>query len=559
MAFPPEAAASNTNPEQVYFRTSIAQPNEANDEHATLVAGMMIGNANFGGGAFEGVAPEAKLHSVAVGEGQDDQLPEDVDVTFALAADPLARISGPDPNAPGQTRRMRAINMSAIRPLQGIPGDDIDGNSHMTLFIDWSARERDVLYVIAWGNNDSPLKRAPTDNFNGMTVAASQQVDPENDDDKFRKFGTINNLFGRPTDDREPISLLAPGQPVAALNLQDMPAFGAEGTSAAAPHVTGTVALLQQFAEPKVDAGTDPRWGVNSQRHETMKAVMMNSADKLDGVHGSTRTVLDDVGDNWLQSPAHISNMVSLDPMIGAGHRNARRSLIQYESGEFDPGMVPSIAWDYHTVGDMTEYVFDSEIGGGYIAATLAWDRRVEKTGGDNYLEGDQFVNEAPEDRLNNLDLYLMPASSNNLNDALTSSISQVMNVEHIFFNIPSAGQCKLVVHNNPMGGIGDNQAYALAWWFGNPMVPGDYNGNGSVGPEDYDLWKSSFGSTSNLAADGNGNNVVDAADYAVWRDNLEDGSGRGSSSAVPEPTGAALLAVALVAMMMARGHINLV
>ena len=46
--------------------------------------------------------------------------------------------------------------------------------------------------------------------------------------------------------------------------------------------------------------------------------------------------------------------------------------------------------------------------------------------------------------------------------------------------------------------------------------LPGDYSGNGTVGPEDYSLWKANFGSTTILAADGNGNGVVDAADYTV-------------------------------------------
>jgi Glycosyl hydrolases family 28 len=74
-------------------------------------------------------------------------------------------------------------------------------------------------------------------------------------------------------------------------------------------------------------------------------------------------------------------------------------------------------------------------------------------------------------------------------------------------------------------------------------VVPGDYSGNGSVGPEDYDMWTANFGSTSSLAADGNGNGIVDAGDYTVWRDHLgmSLGSGAGASSsntaAVPEPS----------------------
>jgi hypothetical protein len=67
----------------------------------------------------------------------------------------------------------------------------------------------------------------------------------------------------------------------------------------------------------------------------------------------------------------------------------------------------------------------------------------------------------------------------------------------------------------------------------------GDYDQNGSIGPGDYQAWKSSLGSTTNLNADGNGDGVVDAADYVIWR-NLASGGGAGSgglsSAAVPEP-----------------------
>lgn len=51
--------------------------------------------------------------------------------------------------------------------------------------------------------------------------------------------------------------------------------------------------------------------------------------------------------------------------------------------------------------------------------------------------------------------------------------------------------------------------------------LTGDYDANGSVGIEDYEIWQESFGSELDLTADGNSDGVVDAADYTIWRDNL--------------------------------------
>lgn len=79
-------------------------------------------------------------------------------------------------------------------------------------------------------------------------------------------------------------------------------------------------------------------------------------------------------------------------------------------------------------------------------------------------------------------------------------------------------------------------------------MLPGDYNGDGTVDNDDYTTWKSNFGDTNLLVADGNGDGKVDAADYTVWRNNLGAtwqgltfGAGGGAiASGVPEPSGGA-------------------
>jgi hypothetical protein len=71
------------------------------------------------------------------------------------------------------------------------------------------------------------------------------------------------------------------------------------------------------------------------------------------------------------------------------------------------------------------------------------------------------------------------------------------------------------------------------------PFSPGDFNGNGSVGPEDYNAWKSSFGQSYQAGGDGvddSRNGFADAADYVIWR-KLDALSGASPAAAVvPEP-----------------------
>ncbi|MEN1680763.1 MAG: sulfatase-like hydrolase/transferase [Planctomycetota bacterium] len=74
-----------------------------------------------------------------------------------------------------------------------------------------------------------------------------------------------------------------------------------------------------------------------------------------------------------------------------------------------------------------------------------------------------------------------------------------------------------------------------------------DYHLDGQIDLQDFEVWRSTFGSTSDLRADGNGDGVVDAADYTLWRDAFV-ASRPLSAAAVPEPANipaAALLALA--------------
>jgi hypothetical protein len=117
----------------------------------------------------------------------------------------------------------------------------------------------------------------------------------------------------------------------------------------------------------------------------------------------------------------------------------------QFDPGEYDPGTVPVIGWDYEEIDDLAvqnKYVFNQPLAAdSYVSLTLAWDRHwvldeLEQPVDGEYAPGDQFINDFLED----LNLYLMRAGDTNVNQAIASSTSTVQNVEHIFAQIPTTG-----------------------------------------------------------------------------------------------------------------------
>lgn len=439
------------------------------DNHANHVASVMISQEK----RLMGVAPDATLFSAAIGPLTSEMSgqPQECLTTQTVAL----RNSGD----------VRAINFSFGEPLFSDPRPNarLDGNALLTQCVDWSSIAHKALYVIA-GNQGGGGIPIPTDNFNGINVAYSTQVNGRFVKVDYANASSEPGFSPRGTTapesnvgPRRSINLVAPGDDIRMLNTNGQEILSS-GSSFAAPHVAATVALLQEWGDRQIRTAN---WALDAREPMVMKAVLLNAADKImdtgDGQNlGMSRTLLDESNLTWIESDAYRDPQTPLHRELGTGHLNAFRAYEQFNGGQWVPGTVAAKGWDYRTLSTdeadtdpqhlaHTDYVIETPLTeGSYFAATLAWERKVSLEDSNQnglYDIGETFAVEG----LNNLDLYLMPIDEENVNNSIWSSVSDVDSLEHIFYQIPKSGRYKLRVVYEQQTTREMSQPYAIAWW----------------------------------------------------------------------------------------------
>ncbi len=304
-----------------------------------------------------------------------------------------------------------------------------------------------------------------------------------------------------------------PARPTNLTGNDTLAAVTLSGTSFAAPYVSGTAAMLEQY-------GADQTFSTD---HRVIKALLLNGATKQ--APGGAAPLTDVAGRPWgaALDPNNPANnklqfmpglgasagqtymkadpfgggmtpiKIGLDPQLGTGQLDAIKSLQNYAAGQHGPGPVPNIGWDLNQIrgysgnnndspptlfsansnASINDYIFTA--GPGHFTATLVWDRILsinylnnDATNSGTWVPGDTFnaTNAAGTQTgtggqiLTDLDLELWQVNQLNTLSRVDFSTSDVDNVEHIFSDL-SGGIYALQVRDRTVGG---SDTYALAW-----------------------------------------------------------------------------------------------
>lgn len=307
---------------------------------------------------------------------------------------------------------------------------------------------------------------APASGYNGISVGATGPGNGYTTVASFSSRGPqdyFDPVNGTIAGVRAPVDILAPGQtltlafyggqtggngialPGSTLDAgTNLYSGSVAGTSFAAPIVAGGATLLN-------DASLSLGMGQNSRESRVIKAVLMNSADKLAG---------------WTNNPTVISGASvttqGVDFVQGAGQMNLTKAYTQYIGGVQDVvgsggGAIGAVGWDFGgfegALANNDYAITINLLGGTDFTATLAWFR--DRT----YVPG-SFV--ASDVSFANLNLQLWDSAFTTM---FASSEGLYDSNEHLSLSIPATGSYGIrVARTNNMFGALAGLEYGLAW-----------------------------------------------------------------------------------------------
>ena len=338
----------------------------------------------------------------------------------------------------------------------------------------------DRLMVMAAGNSGGTtgLLGTPADSFNGLSVGALDSVNPHAnalfDANRAPALRVAPYSSWRPlAGGRSGVDVVAPGTNVwstVAINYfqqNNLIAGVASGTSLAAPHVAAEAALLYGAVPSPIGYVTDKGTLIFNPDHKLIKALIINSADKIPGLDASglPQTVWQP---GLVVAAGGVPNaIVPLNYAVGSGSANAREAYDQLRE-------TADRFWDMNTLlttGAEQFYPFGQ---GKFVSAdpalpylssltaTLIWDRHLDFTVNPNL--NDESLGSVSKDLLSNLDLILQRESTPGLWEDIYLSAGLLDNVEHIYFpDLLGTYHYRLEVRATSLAEPALGESYALA------------------------------------------------------------------------------------------------
>jgi Subtilase family len=432
--------------------------------HATWCAALLGAYASPGYYVNTGLAPGVSMGSAA-----------------------LASSLNPDGSFDLTTNSLTAYTYAAARAdvLSTSVGDSSDtaGTGTMSGQLDSLARLHPNTTMVAAAGNNGPANGTVGGPASGYNVVSVGALDGPTNYSTVASFssrgplqtawydGTNTRTYAGGIASRAGVDLLAPGSNLvmpAVIGSNSVSYYSIAGTSFATPLVAGGAALLDSTAKTYFDASVTNA----ATRSEVIKAVLMNSADKLPGWDNGQRI-----------AAGVITTTQALDWAMGAGRMNLNAAFSQYTtsavitsgSGITQTGftaLIQSAGWAFGTasLGGHNDYQFLNQLlNGQQLSVTLAWMRdRTWNADIADYAD----VAQAELDLM----IYRITPGGEQL---VAQSISPVGTVQELSFLVGDPGTYDIRVGYSTnlfdLSGSYSLQEYGLAWSAQSVPEPSDW------------------------------------------------------------------------------------